>query len=163
SKNSRQARNWGGSDGEAVIPSSTDGEGSPGRDPSLTFGMTTYRSAPVTANHLSSEPDITKMIGATHWGGSVTWASMSELPVVVAGKPTVVMLTVATVFLLSTRQLTSPRNVASSFVPTMLGGTDGSLAKTIPRAWMTRCQSVVSEPVALPTAHGSSSPRTPRI
>ena len=44
----------------------TDGEGSPGRDPSLTFGMTTYRSAPVTANHLSSEPDITKMIGATH-------------------------------------------------------------------------------------------------
>src|SRR5438552_9238495 len=64
-----------------------------------------YCSPPVTANHLSSEPDITKMIGATHCPGRVTNVSMLESPERVAGKPTVVMLTVPIFFPFSVRQL----------------------------------------------------------
>ena len=43
-------------------------------------------SAPVTANHLSSEPDKMKMIGATHCFGRPTKVSMLEFQEVVAGK-----------------------------------------------------------------------------
>src|SRR5438094_6528372 len=95
--------------------------------------------APVTVNHLSSEPDMTKMIGATHGFGRLTTVSMVESPVVVAGKPPVVTLAVTTLaspfpcpfpFCASVRQLTSARNCASSLVPRILGGTSGSLAKT---------------------------------
>src|SRR3989442_3941114 len=53
-------------------------------------------SAPVTENHLSSDPERMKMIGATHWLGRPRNASMSESPELVAGKPPVVMLTVPT-------------------------------------------------------------------
>jgi hypothetical protein len=51
---------------------------------------------PVTANHLSSLPAMTKTIGATHSAGSCRSASMSESPEGVAGKPGVVTLVVTT-------------------------------------------------------------------
>jgi hypothetical protein len=58
-------------------------------------GRTDYSlSAPVTANHFASEPDMMKMIGATHCGGMEMTVSMVESPVVVAGKPPVMVLTV---------------------------------------------------------------------
>src|SRR5207237_4746528 len=128
--------------------------------------------APVTVNHLSSEPDMTKMIGATHGSGSLTTASMVESPVVFAGKPPVVTLAVTTLtspfpcpfpFLSSLRQLTSARNCASSLVPRILGGTSGSLAKTTPVTLRCRCPSVVNDPLTLATSQGSSSPLTPRM
>src|ERR1043166_2600444 len=75
-----------------------------------------YCSAPVTANHTSSEPDMTKTIGATHCRGSATVVLMSESPDAVAGKGTVLTLTVETApWPSSLRQLTSARNVGSSF------------------------------------------------
>src|SRR5262249_41035716 len=69
-------------------------------------------SAPVTANHLFSEPDMTKTMGATQEDGRLTVVSMSESPVGVAGKGAVRMLTVDTwpCDLLPFRQLTSARN-----------------------------------------------------
>src|SRR5207302_5131699 len=51
-------------------------------------------SAPVTANHLSSEPESTKTIGATQLPGRLTIVLMSESPLRVAGNPLVMILTV---------------------------------------------------------------------
>src|SRR2546430_13833872 len=95
-------------------------------------------SAPITANHLSSEPERMKMIGATQSDGSWMVVSISESPVGVAGKPCVVMLTVDTLLLPGTRQLTSARNWLSSLVPRSSGGTSGSLANTTPRTLAVR-------------------------
>src|SRR5947207_14394627 len=120
-----------------------------------------YCSPPVTANHLSSEPDITKMIGATHCSGRVTKASISESPDRVAGNPAVVMLTVPIFFPFSVKQLTNPRNCVSSLMPRRFGGTEGSFANTIPRTLIRRRPSEVKDPRALPTTQGSSSPSPP--
>src|SRR5947209_190025 len=96
-------------------------------------------SAPVTANHLSSEPDSTKMIGATQLGGKATVVLISESPLRVAGNPPVVILTVETrPFPSSVRQLTSARNDVSSLIPCNSGGTSGSLVKTRPRTEIMR-------------------------
>src|SRR2546428_8148742 len=121
-------------------------------------------SAPVTANHLSSEPESTKTIGATQLPGKLTIVLMSESPLRVAGNPLVMLLTVETLACPSSvRQLTRARNDVSSLMPRNSGGTWGSLVKTSPRTEMLRWPSVVSEPVALVSIHGNSSPRTPRM
>ena len=112
-------------------------------------------SAPVTANHLSSEPESTKTIGATQLPGRLTVVLMSESPLRVAGNPLVMMLTVETLACPSSvTQLTSARNDVSSLMPRNSGGTSGSLVKTSPRTEMLRWPSVVSEPVALVSIHG---------
>ena len=103
------------------------------------------------------------MIGATHCGGSVMNASMLESPDRVAGNPPVVMFTVPILLPLSTRQLTSARNCVSSLIPRSSGGTDGSFANTRPWTFTSRWPFALSDPFALVSVHGSSSPSTPRM
>src|SRR5471030_405421 len=95
---------------------------------------------PITANHLSPAPFVTKTIGARHCAGSVTDPLISELPAGVAGKGSVMTLTVTIPPppLISLRQLTNPRNVASVLVPTWAAGTDGSFVNTRPRTSIRR-------------------------
>src|SRR5262249_5960137 len=114
------------------------------------------------ANHVVGDGP-TKIIGARHGVGRLTCASISESPVVVAGKGSVATLAVVGAPLVTVVQLTIARKLAIGFVPRSAAGTGGPSSRTSPCTVTSSLPLLDSLPEALSICHGRPPPLIPRM
>src|SRR5258708_7364050 len=106
---------------------------------------------------------VTKMIGAIHGRGSVTLASIFELPAMLALKLPVLTLSTVAVFPVPIAwQLTIARKSGIGFLPRNAAGTDDAFASTRPPTVTRTVPSCFSGPVAGPIHPARPPPASPR-